>query len=472
MYIIGKIEKLFTQKLESQNSELEKMKGFFKNKWFKFTLITVLYLLWVHWVGNYWLLLGEIVIVDMYLTKKVHWAFWKKKGVEKQTNVIEWVDAIIFAVIAATFIRMFFIEAYTIPTSSMEKSLMVGDYLFVSKVAYGPKIPNTPISFPFAHNTLPLTKETKSYSEAVQWPYKRLSGLGEVKRGDAIVFNFPEGDTVLTHYMGHSYYQFVRQRGRKMVWNDKNQYGNVITRPVDKRENYIKRCIALPGDSLKIVDGEVYVNNEKSEFLSEMQYNYYVKTKGSPLNAKVLDKIGIPKADQIYTHGMHILPLTNKQAEEIKKYPVVVSVTRKLEPMHNGDPRVFPQSLRFDWNEDNFGALKIPHRGLMIDLTPNNLALYRRAIEVYEGNKFEIKGDQVYINGQATSSYTFTMDYYWAMGDNRHNSADSRYWGFVPEDHLVGKAVFVWLSLDKDKGLFGGKIRWNRLFRPVSSLID
>lgn len=450
------------------------MKEFLKNKWFKFILIGVLYILWTIWVGNYWLLLGLAIIFDMYISKKVHWAFWKKKGVKKQTTAIEWVDAIIFAVIAATFIRMFFIEAYTIPTSSMEKSLMVGDYLFVSKVSYGPKLPNTPISFPFAHNTMPLTKETKSYSEAIHWDYKRLAGLGKVERGDAIVFNFPEGDTVATNFMGHSYYQFVRAYGHDMVWKDKRQFGNIITRPVDKRENYIKRCIALPGDTLQIIDGEVFIDGQKSEFRPGMQYNYEVRTKGSPLSAKVLDNLGIPYDDYIssYSGGRHILPLTNEQAEEIKEYPVVVSVTRKLDPKGNGTPRVFPHSLRFDWNEDNFGPLIIPSRGWTVELDERTIPEYRRAIEVYEGNKFELKEGRAYINGVEASSYTFKMDYYWAMGDNRHNSADSRYFGFVPEDHMVGKAVFVWLSLDKNKGWFSGKIRWSRLLRSVNSLIN
>ncbi len=451
------------------------MKEFFRNKWFKFTIISVLYFLWVHWVGNYWLLFGEVVIFDMYITKKVHWAFWKKKGVKKQTTAIEWIDAIIFAVIAATFIRMFFIEAYTIPTSSMEKSLMVGDYLFVSKVSYGPKIPNTPISFPFAHNTLPLTRETKSYSEIVQWPYKRLAGLGEVKRGDAIVFNFPEGDTVATAYMGHSYYGIVRTYTREMVWNNKRQFGNILTRPVDKRENYIKRCIAIPGDTLSIIDGQAYVNGKQSDFYSQMQYNYIIRTKGKSLNSKVFERLGVPYDDYINSYksnGIHEVPLTTEQVEEIKKIPVVVSVTRRLLEDGKGDPRVFPHSLKYDWNEDNYGQIIIPAKGMTVELDSISIPQYSRIIEVYEGNKFEVKNGKAFINGKVSDTYTFEMDYYWAMGDNRHNSADSRYFGFVPEDHLVGKAVFVWLSLDKNKGLFSGKIRWSRLFRPVSSLLD
>ena len=347
--------------------------------------------------------------------------------------------------------------------------------IFVSKVSYGPKIPNTPLSFPFAHNTMPLTKEKKSYLEWLQWPYKRLAGLSVVERGDAIVFNFPEGDTVVTNYMGHSYYGFVRAYGREQVWRNKPQFGNVITRPVDKRENYIKRCIAIPGDSLEIIDGIVFINGIKSESQSGMQFNYEVRTKkGNSINPKILDKIGIPYDDYIssFSSGRHILPLTPSQKLEIENLSFVISVNRKLQEAEIADPRVFPFSLKYAWNEDNFGPLLIPQKGLTIDLNKSNIDVYQRVIDVYEGHDLKISGDDIYIDGQKVTEYTFDMDYYWAMGDNRHNSADSRYWGFVPEDHLVGKAVFVWLSLDKDKGYFSGKIRWNRLFRSVNYLLE
>ena len=449
------------------------MISFLKNKWFKFSVAAILYILWLIWLGNFWLLPGLVILYDVYISKKVHWAFWKKKGVKKQTFIIEWVDAIIFAVVAATFIRMFFFEAYTIPTSSMEKSLMVGDYLFVSKVSYGPKIPNTPLSFPFAHNTMPSTKETKSYLEWVQWPYKRLAGFGDVERGDAIVFHFPDGDTVLTNYMGHSYYGFVRAYGHDQVWNNKRQFGNILTRPVDKRENYIKRCIALPGDKLEIIDGMVNINGEQTEFLSNMQFNYEVRTKGKRINSRIFDEMGIPFDDynSSFSGDRYILPLNNEQREKLKNLPFVVSVTRKLEHRGEGTPRVFPFSLSYTWNEDNFGPIDIPKKGQTINLTAHNLPIYNRVIDVFEENDLKVKNGKIFINNKETTSYTFKMDYYWAMGDNRHNSADSRYWGFVPEDHLVGKAVFVWMSLDKDKGFFDGKIRWNRLMKPVSSLL-
>jgi signal peptidase I len=452
------------------------MLGFLRNKWFKFFLTAVIYILWLIWIGNFWLLIGLPVIYDVYISKKVHWAFWKKKGVKKQTAVVEWVDALIFAVVAATIIRMFLIEAYTIPTPSMEKSLMVGDYLFVSKVSYGPKMPNTPLSVPFVHNKLPLTRNTKSYLEWWTRPYKRLGGLSEVKRGDAIVFNFPDGDTVATDpmYVGHSYYNICRQVGRDQVWKDRRVFGDIVTRPVDKRENYIKRCVAIPGDSLEIKDGILYINGFLSDAFDGHQFVYKVFTNGKPINPKKLDAMNIPFADynNSYKRDGHELPLTAEQLVQIEKFPNVVKVTRKLDPAGKIDSRIFPHSLRFAWNEDNFGPLYIPKKGATVEISIKNLALYRRAIEVFEENSLEVTGNEIYINGELATNYTFKMNYYWAMGDNRHNSADSRYWGFVPEDHLVGKAVFVWLSLDQNKGFLSGKIRWNRLFRSVNSLLD
>ncbi len=442
--------------------------------WSKFIIIGGLYLLWVIWLKNFWFLPGLAIIFDIYITKKVHWAFWKKKGVKKQTAFIEWVDALIFAVVAATFIRMFLIEAYTIPTPSMEKSLLVGDYLFVSKYSYGPKMPNTPISFPFVHNTLPGTKETKSYVEWIKNPYRRLAGLKEVKRGDAIVFNFPEGDTVATAFMGHSYYGLCRAYGKEIVHKDKRNFGNIITRPVDKRENYIKRCVGLPSDTLQIIDGELFINGQRIDEPFGKQFNYFIQTNGQAINPKWFDEIDVSIDDYRgkFANGFYQnLPLTQNQIQELEQLPIIKQTKAKLDEAGKVDARVFPHDIRYPWNEDNFGPIYIPTKGATIELNIENLAVYKRVIEVYEGNKLHTDGNKIYINDQLTNSYTFQMDYYWAMGDNRHNSADSRYWGFVPEDHLVGKAVFVWLSLDKNKSLFKGKIRWNRLFRTASSLM-
>ncbi len=445
------------------------IKEILTNKWFKFITVGALYTLWVIWLGNFWWIIGLAVIFDIYITQKVHWAFWKKKNPPggKQTKLVEWIDAIIFAVIAATFIRMFFIEAYTIPTSSMEKSLLVGDYLFVSKVAYGPKTPNTPISFPFVHNTLPLSRTRKSYVEWIKKPYKRLKGFGKVKNNDVVVFHFPEGDTIALNLQNQSYYQLVRNYGRERIWNDVRNFGEVIARPVDKRENYIKRCIGTPGDEILMTQGKVYVNGEPMKNFKGIQHNYVVKTNGTPINPKALVRLHIAKSDRtVFSSERYIFPLTEKNSEKIKSFTNVVSVESTIREAGDRDPNVFPHDDGFQWNVDNFGPLKIPEKGETIKLTPENLPLYRRIISVYENNSLDTDGKTIYINSKPADSYTFKMDYYWMMGDNRHNSADSRFWGFVPEDHVVGKASFIWLSLDKDES-FIKKIRLRRMFRSI-----
>jgi len=445
------------------------MKNLLTNKWFKFILVGLIYSLWVVWTESYWWFLGLAVLFDIYITKKVHWAFWKKKNPPngKQTKFVEWVDAIIFAVIAATLIRMFFIEAYTIPTSSMEKSMLVGDFLFVSKVSYGPKLPNTPLSFPFVHHTLPLTSSTKSYVEWIKRPYKRIAGFGDVKNNDIVVFNFPEGDTVATLMPTQSYYNLVRNYGRERVWSDTRTFGEIISRPVDKRENYIKRCIGIPGDVVEIKDGQVYVNSKEQQHFPGMQFDYIVTTNGTPINKRLLEKIGISKADQqVFNNSQFLFPLTQAQVDEISKLNNVTSVKKVNMAAGNWDKNIFPFSQNYPWNVDNFGPLPIPKKGETIQLNMTNLPIYERIIALYEEHKLEVKDSTIFIDGAAAGQYTFAMDYYWMMGDNRHNSADSRYWGFVPEDHVVGKAVFIWLSLDKEKSLPAG-IRWNRLFRTV-----
>jgi len=444
------------------------MENLLNSKWFKFGLVGGIYLLWVVWLNNYWWLIGLGVIYDIYVTQKVHWSFWKKKNPPegKQTKVVEWVDAIIFAVIAATFIRMFFIEAYTIPTSSMEKSMMVGDYLFVSKTAYGPKMPNTPISFPFVHHTMPLSTTMKSFSTIIHNPYRRIAGWGKVKNDDVVVFNFPEGDTIAMNMQDRSYYELVRSYGRDKIWGDKGVFGDIIYRPVDKRENYIKRCIAIAGDSLKIVNGLVYVNGKPQKEIQGIQYKYLINTNGTAINNVALEKLDITRSDIEESDSRYILPLTVEQFKKMDALKFIQSKERVLSPIDFSDPAIFPSDPTFSWNLDNFGPIWIPKKGVIINLSISNLPLYKRIINVYEENKLLVKDGTIYINGAPASTYTFKMDYFWMMGDNRNNSADSRYWGFVPEDHVVGKASFVWLSLDKNKS-FLSKIRWNRFFMSV-----
>jgi len=328
------------------------IRSILSNKWFKFITVGLLYSLWVIWLGSYLWFLGLAIIFDIYITQKVHWAFWKKKNPPngKQTKVVEWVDAIIFAVIAATFIRMFFIEAYTIPTSSMEKSMLVGDYLFVSKTAYGPKTPNTPLSFPFVHNTMPIVGG-KSYSELIQRPYKRLAGFGKVKNNDVVVFHFPEGDTVALGIPNASYYQLIRENGRARVWSDKRNFGEIISRPVDKRENYIKRCVGIPGDEIKIIEGQLYVNGEAQKKYPGMQFDYVVETNGTSINPKALDRLHISEADRgVFSSQRYFFPLTEGAAEEIKTFTNVKSVTKVLEDAEKWEPAIFPSDSRFPWN--------------------------------------------------------------------------------------------------------------------------
>ena len=445
------------------------MKEILSNKWFKFSIVGGLYLLWVIWMGNFWWLTGLAVIFDMYITEKVHWAFWKKKNPPngRQTKVVEWIDAIIFAVIAATFIRMFFIEAYTIPTSSMEKSLLVGDYLFVSKTAYGPKTPNTPLSFPFVHNTMPLTKGTKSYLEWIQRPYHRMAGFGKIKNDDVVVFHFPEGDTVALNMQAASYHQLVRDYSRERVWDDKRNFGEIVSRPVDKRENYIKRCVAIPGDEIKLERGQLFVNGKPQQTIPGLQHNYRVTTNGTAINPKALDKLKIAEDDRnVYSSEQYEFPLTDENAGKLKEFSNVVSVEKIAREPGIWEPGIFPSHQNFQWNVDNFGPITIPGKGKTVQLTIDNLPLYKRIISVYENNKLEVNGSEIKINGEAATSYTFKMDYYWMMGDNRNNSADSRYWGFVPEDHVVGKAKFIWLSMDKDRS-FPAKIRLGRMFSGI-----
>ena len=354
-------------------------------------------------------------------------------AMRKKSKSREWVDAIIFAAIAATIIRWFLIEAYTIPTSSMEKSLLVGDFLFVSKLNYGPRIPMTPIAFPFAHHTMPIVKG-KSYVEWWRIPFKRIPGFEKIENNDVVVFNYPMED-----------------------W-----------RPVDKKENYIKRCIAIPGDSLIITDRLVYINNKMVDLPSHGQYRYFVKTDGTGFNRRLLHEMQITEVQTLMgNQGEFVMWLTDENAVKIKELRNVLQIEPIVEGKEEFDPNVYPFYPSLKWNVDNFGPIYIPRKGDQIEMTLENFKIYERVIKVYENNPtLELKNGIVYLDNQVINDYTFQMNYFWMMGDNRHNSADSRMWGFVPDDHIVGKALFIWMSWDKDGKGFK-KIRINRLFRGI-----
>lgn len=456
-----------------------------KNKYFKFATVSVLYVLWVIWVGKFWLLIGVGVIFDMYVTRKVNWTFWKKRE-GKNSTLVEWIDALIFAVIAVSFINIFFFQNFKIPTGSMEKTLLIGDHLFVSKVSYGPRLPMTPLSFPFTQHTMPITKG-KSYLEWVKWPYKRLKGTQPIRRNDIVVFNFPAGDTVCLERQAQSYYAIIRDVAMDLQKRDANagsrvktfeeyyaqartrvrQQYTIVTRPVDKRDNYIKRCVAMPGDTLQIIHGSLYINGTETPDFPGQQFRYLIITDGSRLNPKTLEKMGIYHSDIMrYGSTEYIIPLTRENAEKIRDYRIVKSIEKYENPAGEYAYYIFPHNPYYPWNEDNFGPLWIPKKGTTVEINLENISKYERIIEAYENNTLQIKNSVIYINGQPANTYTFKMNYYWMMGDNRHDSADSRFWGFVPEDHIVGKPKYIWLSLDKEKK-FVAKIRFNRLFKKI-----
>lgn len=419
----------------------------------------------------------------------------------KKSTLRDWADALIFAVAAAYIIRSFLVEFYAIPTSSMESSLMVGDYLAVNKVEYGARVPMTPLAIPFVHHTIPMTTSTKSYLEWIKLPFMKFPKLNDIKRGEVVVFNYPDGDTVIVERQNESYYAIVREfetmlnpnapkvdldkvysrypieainyfntkyagnyypgKGRDVVF----QEYHVIDRPVDKRENYVKRCVALPGDKLEIINTQLYINGKVSTNPKRIQFSYLVKDpQKMGLNKSKRQKLDINEEDMRKMNSeITYYSLNSNQKSKIEA--MGYQVQPLIDTQGEYDPSIIPHDPRYTWNKDHFGPVVIPKKGATVIINDSTVVLYEKIIRNYEGNTLEIKGNKVYINGIESTSYTFKMNYYFMMGDNRHNSADSRFWGFVPEDHVVGKVWFVWLSLDKFKSFSEGKIRWNRMFK-------
>jgi signal peptidase I len=493
--------------------------------WVKFILMVIFIIAFVVWTGYYLVFLLIPVFFDSYILKYIPWSFWKKSKNTSFRKFMEWADAIGFALVAVWVINTFFFQNYQIPSSSLEKSLLVGDFLFVSKMSYGTRSPMTPLSFPLAQHTLPVL-DCKSYLDKPQVKYQRFAGFGSIERGNIVVFNFPAGDTVALNQQAADYYSLCKMdaNGRAGLWSNKAQYGDIVYRPVDRRENYVKRCMGLPGETIQLIDDEVYINGDKVADPENMELQYFVQTDGTQISEKVFDELGVSKddytayrvfeplqefrgANPLLNQGLedtperftadslqltqigfvakgqnfglvYTLPLTKKMVKSLKSKPFILNVFKIKErvetnyQLSNGKvldayPFYYPIDYKTGWTRDAYGPLWIPKKGTTITFDKDvdfKVAAYERAIKNYEGNSFDYRDGKVFINGKQADSYTFKFDYYFMMGDNRHNSADSRSWGFVPEDHIVGQPLFVWLSLDKDKGWFSGKIRWNRIF--------
>ena len=465
-----------------------------KVQWAKFIVVLILYLLFLYWVKSWWGLLVIPFIFDIYITKKIKWQWWKES--EGPTKfIMSWVDALVFALVAVYFINLFFFQNYVIPSSSLEKSLLTGDYLFVSKVSYGPRIPQTPLTMPLTQHTLPVV-ECKSYIEWPQWDYRRVKGFGPVQLNDIVVFNYPSGDTLCSDmkYQVHDFYRLcyeigyqrypqrpdpdsldaglrrqlfeaIYQGGRQFIEENRQEYGEIVTRPTDRRENYVKRCVSLPGQTLQIKDRIIYLDGKANKEPDNVQYTYRMKLKQS-LSDEVMKDLGITMEDLMSLNTLGYMPMTKHAVDELKRLKIADSIELNTEAE---EWDIYPLNGNLHWTRDNYGPVWIPKKGESIALDMDNIAIYERPIRTYEGNQLEVKDGKIFINGKEAKEYTFKLDYCWMMGDNRHNSLDSRYWGFVPEDHIVGKPIFIWWSSDPDRSGFSG-VRWNRLFRFVDNI--
>lgn len=473
-------------------------------QWIKAISWCILYILFVIWLGNFWWLLVLPLVFDTFITKYIPWTWWKNSKSNTLRAVMSWVDAIVFALIAVYLINNYLFQNYQIPTSSLEKTLLVGDFLAVSKASYGPRVPMTPFSFPLVQNTFPIINKN-SYLEKPQVKYRRLKGLDKIERNDIVVFNFPAGDTIAFKVQNPDYYSICYQEGlsyvvnvlkqepapsliykygKEIVASNSDVYGEVMYRPVDRRENYVKRCVGLPGDTLSIVNNQVFIDSKPQEKFPGIQFNYFVQTDGTRLTKSLIDELNISNEDYVElsnansfgliqklglnpNYPVYHFPLTEESYTKLQNTPGVTKLMIEpdwLSSQSIGD-NAYPLGGGKGWTRDNYGPIFIPEKGSTVALNADTYPIYERCIRNYEGNKLENRNGQYYINDKPATSYTFQMDYYWMMGDNRHKSADSRSWGFVPEDHIVGRPMFVWLSLNKDKSLFGGKIRFYRFFK-------
>lgn len=469
-----------------------------KIDWAKAIIFIVLFIVFLYWVDAWWGIIAVPFIFDAYVTRRIPWTWWKEAENPIVKTVMSWVDAIVFALVAVYFVNIYFFQNYTIPSSSLEKSLLVGDYLLVSKMSYGPRVPQTPLHMPMCQHTLPFGG--KSYIEWPQWEYKRVTPK-PVGLNDIVVFNYPAGDSIVsnvkyqTEYYAlcygigaqlyhqqtgtyanpkemttaeqRKYYSIVYELGRQCIRLSPQEFGEIGWRPVDRRENYVKRCVGLPGQTLEIRNKVIYLDGKENPAPKNVQFNYHVEMNSSYLPEELIYKLGLSMKDVQDMYQSGNIPLTEEARKGLEPY--VASIT----PVVNNDTEsLYPQNAYTGWTLDNYGPIWIPKKGESIKLSMENIAIYERPIRVYEANDLRVtpEGD-IYINGKKATEYTFKMDYYWMQGDNRHCSADSRYWGFVPEDHIVGKPIFIWLSTDVDRPWFSGHhIRWNRIFSLVDNI--
>lgn len=456
-------------------------------------LYCFLLVLFAAWAGWAWLIVLPF-FVDYYFTRFIPWRYLREHPNPAVRFLGSLLEDIVFVVVTVSIIFTYFFQNFAIPSSSLEKTLLIGDYLFVNKLNYGPRAPMTPIAFPLAHNTI---LGHKSYMDSPSFAYRRLKGYGHVERNDLVVFNFPAGDTVASAMPNPDYYTLCAQYGRETVWADKTTFGEIIARPIDRRDHYVKRCIGLPGETIELRSGQVYIDGKAIVNPSKMQLNYFLQTDGTALPQNLLDQLEIndrdvqliydyrsgdngelapflalmklpfsPVADRAYGLIYH-LPLTQAMVRKLRSEPYVRALGVERSTV---DPTgsVYPLDYATGWTRDDYGPLLIPRRGLTVTLTPETLAYYARCIHAYEGHQLEQKPDgMILIDGKPQTKYTFEQDYYFMLGDNRHMSADSRYWGFVPEDHIVGEPAFIWLSLNNERSLFSGGIRWSRMMRLI-----
>lgn len=471
-----------------------------RTRWWRFGIVCAIFVAWVAWLGSWWVLIFLPLLFDIYITGYIPFTWWKQSKNKTVQMVMSWVDAILYALILVYFVFTFIGQNYQIPSSSLEKTLLTGDYLWVNKMAYGPRVPNTPIHFPLVQNTLPWLN-CRSYTEWPLWNYKRLAGFSKIKSGDIVVFNLPAGDTIavarqnpdyynLVQYMGDSVleydlekrdrlqslgettamYDYRDQIGRQEIASHPERFGEVMWRPVDRRENYVKRAVGLPGDTLEMRAGEVYINGRRQPWPENAQFKYIFRL-SAPMSDGDWEALGVAIEDRQQGRDeqsyIFAAPLTNAMVNKLKGFPSFVGIEREPSYVEH----LFPArwSEQQGWTKSDYGPLWIPAKGKTIALTEENWLKYNRAIRNYEGHHDAYFRDgKAYIDGRYAPTYTFAMDYYYMVGDNRDNSLDSRYWGYVPEDHVVGRPEIILISFDKDKSMFNGGIRWNRIFKSAN----